>query len=134
MQPGGGYALGGTFGVDAAFANGGTFTNRIVSSPTLFKFAKGGAMKTGLMGEAGEEAIMPLRRGPDGRLGVSAAGGGGGNQISVAVHVDASGGSQVQASGDTADNQGRQLGEAISRAVKDELLTQMRPGGLLAKK
>lgn len=135
MQPGGGYALGGTFGVDAAFANGGTFTNRIVSSPTLFKFAKGGSVKTGLMGEAGEEAVMPLRRGPDGRLGVSAAGGGGGgNQISVAVHVDASGGSQVQSGGDTADNQGRQLGEAISRAVKDELLTQMRPGGLLAKK
>jgi hypothetical protein len=57
----------------AAFANGGMFTNSIVSSPTLFQFADGGAMRTGLMGEAGPEAIMPLRRGPDGRLGVEAS-------------------------------------------------------------
>ena len=58
----------------ATFANGGTFTNSIVSSPTLFKFADGGAMRTGLMGEAGPEAIMPLKRGPDGSLGVQANG------------------------------------------------------------
>jgi len=58
----------------AAFANGGMFTNSIVSSPTLFKFADGGAMRTGVMGEAGPEAIMPLSRGSDGRLGVDANG------------------------------------------------------------
>ena len=40
----------------------------IVNSPTLFPFAKG----VGLMGEAGPEAIMPLKRGSDGRLGVEA--------------------------------------------------------------
>ena len=45
------------------FARGG-----IVSQPTLFPFAKG----TGLMGEAGPEAIMPLKRGADGKLGVAA--------------------------------------------------------------
>ena len=56
------------------FAKGGTFTNSIVRSPTLFKFAKGGTTRTGLMGEAGPEAIMPLKRGPDGRLGVDASG------------------------------------------------------------
>lgn len=50
------------------FANGGAFTNSIVDRPTLFPFANG----IGLMGEAGPEAIMPLRRGADGRLGVSA--------------------------------------------------------------
>lgn len=55
----------------AAFASGGAFTNSIVSGPTMFKFADGGAMNLGLMGEAGPEAIMPLKRGPDGRLGVS---------------------------------------------------------------
>jgi hypothetical protein len=56
----------------AAFANGGMFTNSIVSSPTLFQFADGGVTQTGVMGEAGPEAIMPLERGPDGKLGVSA--------------------------------------------------------------
>ncbi len=45
------------------FARGG-----IVSKPTIFPMANG----AGLMGEAGPEAIMPLRRGADGRLGVSA--------------------------------------------------------------
>ena len=49
------------------FAKGG-----IVSQPTYFPMR--GA--TGLMGEAGAEAIMPLRRGADGRLGVASAGGG----------------------------------------------------------
>ena len=58
----------------ATFAKGGAFTNSVVSSPTMFKFADGGAMRTGLMGEAGPEAIMPLSRGADGSLGVQANG------------------------------------------------------------
>ncbi|MDO6967020.1 phage tail length tape measure family protein [Rhizobium alvei] len=45
-----------------AFANGG-----VVDRPTFFPMSRG---RTGLMGEAGEEAIMPLARGADGRLGV----------------------------------------------------------------
>jgi len=49
-----------------AFAKGGTFTNRIVSQPTMFRFADG----VGMMGEAGAEAIMPLGRDSQGRLGV----------------------------------------------------------------
>jgi len=49
-----------------AFAKGG-----VVSSPTLFPMANGG---TGLMGEAGAEAVMPLRRTSNGRLGVEASG------------------------------------------------------------
>jgi lambda family phage tail tape measure protein/TP901 family phage tail tape measure protein len=47
------------------------FSNSIVTQPTQF-WAKGGH----LMGEAGPEAIMPLKRGPDGVLGVRADGGG----------------------------------------------------------
>lgn len=57
------------------------YANTIVSSPTLFKFAQGGAF--GLMGEAGEEAIMPLKRGPGGRLGVEASGGMGGLTVNI---------------------------------------------------
>ncbi|HHR6079076.1 TPA: phage tail tape measure protein [Providencia alcalifaciens] len=60
-----------------ANANGGVYntpglsaySGQIVSKPTLFPFARG----AGLMGEAGPEAILPLRRGIDGKLGVVAA-------------------------------------------------------------
>lgn len=61
------------------FAKGGAFTNQIVDSPTLFKFAKG----TGLMGEAGPEAIMPLTRDNSGNLGVRAQGGGSNVEVVV---------------------------------------------------
>jgi phage-related minor tail protein len=61
------------------FARGGAFTNSIVSKPTLFPFANG----TGLMGEAGPEAIMPLKRGPNGSLGVQMNGGTGGSTTVV---------------------------------------------------
>lgn len=58
------------------FARGG-----IVSSPTVFPMR--GA--TGLMGEAGPEAIMPLARGADGRLGVQTAGGG--RSVNIVMNV-----------------------------------------------
>lgn len=64
-----GYANGGAFGPSGeytAFANGG-----VVTSPTMFRFANG----VGLMGEAGDEAIMPLRRTASGKLGVETTGG-----------------------------------------------------------
>lgn len=57
------------------FADGG-----IVNSPTLFALRGG----TGLMGEAGPEAIMPLARGADGKLGVR---GGGGMNVTVNIHT-----------------------------------------------
>ncbi|PZP51584.1 MAG: phage tail protein [Agrobacterium fabrum] len=54
------------------FADGG-----VVSSPAFFPMGGG----LGLMGEAGAEAILPLKRGSDGALGVAAPSGGGGAQI-----------------------------------------------------
>jgi lambda family phage tail tape measure protein len=48
------------------FAKGG-----VIASPSFFPLGSG---RTGLAGEAGPEAIMPLARGPDGRLGVAASG------------------------------------------------------------
>lgn len=59
------------------FAKGG-----VVSSPVFFPLQSG----MGLAGEAGAEAIMPLQRGADGRLGVAASGGAGTN---IVVNVTA---------------------------------------------
>ena len=53
-----------------AFASGGAFTNQIVSAPTYFRHGGG----LGLMGEAGPEAILPLKRMPSGNLGVETGG------------------------------------------------------------
>ena len=61
------------------FARGG-----VVSSPTVFPMARG----AGLMGEAGPEAIMPLRRDSSGRLGVIHAGGRDGGAATGPQHVD----------------------------------------------
>ncbi|MBC2835847.1 phage tail tape measure protein [Paragemmobacter straminiformis] len=79
-------ALGGALG----FAKGGAF-----SQGRVMPFAKGGVVAQptgfamrggrGLMGEAGPEAIMPLARGPDGRLGVQA--GGGGRPVTVVMNI-----------------------------------------------
>jgi tape measure domain-containing protein len=99
------------------FAMGG-----IVDRPTIFPFAKGGI---GLMGEAGPEAIIPLRRGPDGRLGVAGSGGGGSTTINVSVDAK---GTSVQGDG----SQSASLARAIAQAVQTEMVKQKRPGGLLA--
>jgi lambda family phage tail tape measure protein len=114
----------------SASANGNVFAQNgiqkfayggVVTRPTIFPFANG----TGLMGEAGPEAIMPLKRDASGRLGVIASNGGNSN---VVVNVDASGNSKVQGN----ESQSKQLGLAISAAVQAELVKQKRPGGLLA--
>lgn len=87
------FADGGVFsgGRVQAFANGGALTGGrvqafasggIVSSPTTFPMRGG----TGLMGEAGPEAIMPLTRGADGKLGVRSQGGGG-RPTSVVMNI-----------------------------------------------
>lgn len=84
-------ALGGVYGggeTYRAFARGGAFTNSIVTEPTHFRFAKGGGFGLGLMGEAGPEAIMPLKRAADGSLGVSAEGLGGGTVVAMKVVVN----------------------------------------------
>lgn len=59
------------------FASGG-----VIGTPTYFPLMQGGV---GLAGEAGPEAIMPLARGPDGRLGVAGHGGGASITIQIAT-------------------------------------------------
>lgn len=59
------------------FASGG-----VIGTPTYFPLLQGGV---GLAGEAGPEAIMPLQRGPDGRLGVAVSGGGGATHVTIQI-------------------------------------------------
>lgn len=84
------------------FASGG-----VVDKPTFFKFASG----AGVMGEAGPEAIMPLKRGADGKLGVAAQGAGGGNTSVYSPTVNVA----VQSSGN------RQADEHLARRMNDEV-------------
>jgi phage-related minor tail protein len=67
------------------FALGNAFSNKVFNQPTMFRFGNGGA-NLGIMGEAGDEAVMPLRRGPGGRLGVSLWNGARGGSGSPTVH------------------------------------------------
>ena len=64
-----------------AFARGG-----VISSPVLFPM---GQRQGGLMGEDGPEAIMPLTRGPDGRLGIRASTGNDRPGMIINFHVQA---------------------------------------------
>ena len=93
----------------------------------LFKFlgfANGGRPPVGVpsvVGEKGPELFVPDRSGtiiPNNQLGGS---------TTIVVNVDASG-SNVE--GD--EEEGRQLGIALSAAIESELIKQKRPGGLLA--
>jgi phage-related minor tail protein len=69
--------LAAAMGAIKPFAAGG-----VIGAPTYFPLSSGGL---GLAGEAGPEAIMPLARGSDGRLGV--AGGGGGASTNVTIQI-----------------------------------------------
>lgn len=76
------------------FADGGTFTNGIYDKPTNFKFANGGGFSLGQMAEAGPEAVMPLIRGTNGKLGVQSSGGGGNSIVVNIIESPGNGGTQ----------------------------------------
>ena len=121
-----------------AFANGGTFSNGIVNTPTPFQFAKGGGFGLGVMGEAGPEAVMPLTRTPGGQLGVRMAGAAGAAQGNITINVmvnTQSGAVDSRAQGGSGNgNTGglQQLGNQLGNMVRDILVQEQRPGGVLA--
>lgn len=104
------------------------YSNSVVSSPTLFAFAKG----AGLMGEAGPEAIMPLTRAPDGSLGVRAVGGGGGQSVSSApqvyITIDGNGNTSTQTSPGL-EQFGAEVGKFVDQRYKQNVMRDIRPGG-----
>ena len=103
----GGGIFGGIFG-DGAVFSGGKVTpfarGGVVSSPTLFPMARG----MGLMGEAGPEAVMPLKRTSSGQLGVQVADGGQGKTPGN-VTINVAGGTKVM----TPENQAMMALKAI---------------------
>ncbi|WP_141553941.1 phage tail tape measure protein [Xenorhabdus ishibashii] len=119
-----------------ANAKGGVYTSsnlsqysgQIVSSPTMFAFAKG----AGLMGEAGPEAIMPLKRSADGSLGVRAIfpTGNMGGAPNIQVYITDSGGrSQVANGADAAF--GESLARAFTQVYQAERDKDLRSGGAI---
>jgi|688.fasta_scaffold15545_1 tape measure domain-containing protein len=116
----------------AKVANGGVFSGAgisahsgtMVNSPTLFPFAKG----VGLMGEAGPEAILPLKRNSQGKLGVSVDNTGqqGGSNIYY-VNTTVNAGSNA-----SPDSIANKASEAIVRAIaRQEINSAARPGNRL---
>jgi TP901 family phage tail tape measure protein/lambda family phage tail tape measure protein len=112
------------------FANGG-----VVSRPTFFPMANGGV---GLMGEAGEEAVIPLKRGRDGKLGVamspvpgtSGGHGGSGLVFSPQFNFNMSGGEAAQPQS-TSSRQQRDRMIAMQRDMQRE--TEVAVGKVLRK-
>lgn len=114
-------------------ANGGVFagagisahSGTIVSSPTVFPFAKG----VGLMGEAGPEAILPLKRNAQGKLGIAAenTGHSNNNLYNITVNVEAK-------QGENPEQFGQRAASAMMRSIaREEISNAKRPGNTLNK-
>ncbi|MDR1351490.1 MAG: tape measure protein [Zoogloeaceae bacterium] len=118
-------------GVVQRFAAGGAFgRGEVLTRPTMFRFASGGAWRNGVAGEAGPEAALPLKRMPDGQLGVYADGGGGG-AVNISIVVNADGGRDESQGGDSARDYAA-LSRNLEAAALSVVQREMRPGGILA--
>ncbi|KAF0865931.1 phage tail tape measure protein [Pseudomonas sp. LD120] len=122
-------ADGGVWGAGVQmFANGGAFTNSVVSKPTAFGMAGG---QTGVMGEAGPEAIVPLARTSGGQLGIRALGGdstSSNNQVVIQQTFNI-----PEGSGGASEADGQVLAQAYAKSAKqgaqEQIAKDLRPGG-----
>lgn len=119
------HAKGAAFGGGniTAFASGGTFTNSVVSKATPFAYGGG---NLGVMGEAGDEAVMPLKRGSNGSLGVQMFGAGAatGSTARVDIHVHAQPGPMLIP---TIEATSRDIAVAVSQSTAAQINDQL-PG------
>ncbi|UMK51295.1 MULTISPECIES: phage tail tape measure protein [Serratia] len=101
------------------------FSGQIVSNPTLFAFARG----AGLMGEAGPEAIMPLKRGADGSLGVRAIGGGQQSAAAPNVYITIENGGNVSSQADPGWGEfGKRMGNIAAQESQKVINRNLMPG------
>lgn len=135
-------AAGSAMGFDMSFmspnAKGGVYqepslhayANQVYSSPQTFQFnGRSKFAKGGVFAEAGPEAIMPLTRDANGKLGVKAEGVGGSTgdvNVVTNVNIDSNGNATA-----TTQGAGAQVGQQISAAVQNEVRRMLKPGGLL---
>ena len=124
----------GQWGPNYGMANGGGFDNGIqffadgdvFDKPTMFQSTRG----LGVMGEAGPEAIMPLSRGADGKLGVKSAGTSGGGLTVGTIVVNVKSNDK-----DSPTSQGTQIVksmmEQMKKVARQEILDSVRPGNTL---
>lgn len=110
------------------FADGGAFTNSIVSKPTAFGMAGGQA---GVMGEAGPEAIMPLTRTAGGALGVRALGGGQSSSNNQVVIQQSFAVPEGQGGASDADSQAvaQAYAKSAKQGAQEQIAKDLRPGG-----
>jgi len=113
-------------GTPAPQAKGGVFTSPSLSaysggvynSPTPFRFASG----AGIFGEAGPEAIMPLKRGADGKLGVASQGAG-----NVVVNVINNGEGQAKTE-KRSDGRGGSIIDVVIEQVRGAIASDISRG------
>ena len=106
----------------------------------MFAFAKG----AGVFAEAGPEAIMPLTRTANGKLGVMAVGGGGGAglsatsgggaaQISVSVTLNSDGSSKTETNTPGLEQFGKDIGAFVDTRYRKLLSMDLRPDGAIGR-
>ena len=120
-------ANGGAYGSNGIqfFADGG-----ILGGPGMFRHAGG----LGVAGEAGPEAIMPLSRGPNGKLGVYNFGGGGGGATiinNVVVNVEGKSGNNDAENTEMGNRVAKAVNDSLKTLIKSEVSNYMRPGNML---
>jgi lambda family phage tail tape measure protein len=99
------------------------YSGGIYDSPHLFKFATG----AGVFGEAGPEAIMPLKRGADGRLGIASSGGSGDIYFTQTISIASDGMSAVDQN--TNNDAMRSFGNTMRTVAQSEISRALQPGG-----
>lgn len=121
---------GGWEGGTQFFAQGGAFTNSIVSTPTAFGMS---GNKRGVMGEAGPEAIVPLARASDGSLGVRMVGAGAPSTsggVNVYVTISDSG-TSTTTDAPAAQQFGQELGQFVETKYRQLLARDLADGGAI---
>lgn len=98
----------------------------VFNSPTMFNSNKG----LGILGEAGPEAIMPLKRGMDGKLGIANVGGSSSSGLVIqgGINVTVQGGNTNEQTGDVVS---KKIMEMMKGVARQEIMGARRVGGSL---